>query len=111
MGEWLARREPMPPPALRARLEAELGDALRIDAAQAADLCLAAGARVLTSVLYGGGCDATRESALDLLAADALVTYAFEAAAESPAGLASRATAAMHRIAALGMAPEPGAGA
>ena len=44
---------------------------------------------------------ATRASALDLLAADALATYAFEAAAESPAEPAGarRGGAAAHRAA------------
>jgi len=46
------------------------------------------------------GC-AHRERALDLLAVDALVTYAFEAAAESPSTLAERATSAMLAIARL----------
>jgi len=48
---------------------------------------------------------AGRDRALDLLAVDAMVTYAFEAAAESPDTLSSRATAAMSSIAALA-APE-----
>jgi hypothetical protein len=41
--------------------------------------------------------------------ADALVTYAFEAAAETPATLAGTATAAMERIARLGAAQREGA--
>jgi hypothetical protein len=48
---------------------------------------------------------AGRDRALDLLAVDAMVTYAFEAAAESPETLATRATAAMASVAALA-APE-----
>jgi len=40
-----------------------------------------------------------RGSALDLLAVDALVTYAFEAAAETPAELEQLANDAMTRIA------------
>ena len=43
----------------------------------------------------GGAPSAGRESALDLLTVDALVTYAFEAAAEAPASLEATATAAM----------------
>lgn len=49
---------------------------------------------------------AARDRALDLLAVDALVTYAFEAATESPDSLAARATDAMSMIAALA-APSP----
>jgi uncharacterized membrane protein len=43
----------------------------------------------------------SRESALDLLAADALVTYAFEAATVRPADLERRARDAMARISAV----------
>jgi hypothetical protein len=44
---------------------------------------------------------AGRESALDLLAVDALVTYAFEAAASEPGKLESHATDAMSRFSAI----------
>ncbi|MBA2684452.1 MAG: hypothetical protein H0U66_08200, partial [Gemmatimonadaceae bacterium] len=44
---------------------------------------------------------AGRDRALDLLAVDAMVTYAFEAAAEHPETLSARATAAMAAIAKL----------
>ena len=50
--------------------------------------------------LLRGGC-LTRESALDLLAIDALVTYAFEAAADEPEQLDDRAVRALARISAL----------
>jgi hypothetical protein len=43
----------------------------------------------------------TRQSALDLLAIDALVTYAFETAADEPVSLEERAGRALARIAAL----------
>ena len=43
-----------------------------------------------------------RESALDLLAADALITYALERVAESATSVDAWATGAMRRIAALG---------
>lgn len=41
----------------------------------------------------------SRDSALDLLAVDALVTYAFEAAADQPELLVQRAASAMQRVA------------
>ena len=44
---------------------------------------------------------AGRDRALDLLVVDAMVTYAFEAAADSPNTLSTRAAAAMASIAAL----------
>lgn len=50
--------------------------------------------------LLGDGC-LTRASALDLLAVDALITYAFEAAADDPDQLEERAEGALAMIAAL----------
>jgi hypothetical protein len=43
----------------------------------------------------------SRATALDLLAVDALVTYAFQAGADDPARLEERAARAMARIALL----------
>ena len=63
------------------------------------DALLDAGITAMSAVL-GDGC-LTRNSALDLLAVDALVTYAFEAAAEEPELLETRTKHAMTRIAAL----------
>jgi hypothetical protein len=64
---------------------------------------LAAGEWLLTRLLSG---DCTsRDCALDLLAADALVTYAFELAANDPAGIGERAQQATARLAALASAP------
>jgi len=100
VARWLADRVPAPPAALLQRLEEALsGDAER-DVRDAADVCLAAGERLLAAVLRDE--EASRHCALDLLAADALVTYAFEAASAQPAELAARATRAMGRIASLG---------
>jgi hypothetical protein len=105
--EWLAQRQPAPPAALLAHVEAVLGDAVGESAGTAADVCLRAAERLVTELLRGD-CGA-RESALDLLAADALVTYAFEAAAQTPETLARTATAAMERIASLDAAHREGA--
>ena len=52
--------------------------------------------RTLRSLLRVKATD--RAGALDLLAADALVTYAFEAAADAPEELERRATEAMRRL-------------
>lgn len=100
VGEWLASRTPPPPPALSARMCAALGDSLALPSTQVTEACLAAGERVASELLQNNL--TTRDSALDLLAADALVTYAFEAAADAPDAVAARATDAMRRIAALG---------
>lgn len=99
VAEWLRTREPAPPAALLRRLHEALGPDAQRDAADAADACLAAGEQLLVTVLSDE--EANRACALDLLAADALVTYAFEAASVRH-DLSARAGNAMTRIAALG---------
>ncbi len=99
MGDWLRAREPAPPARLAARVAAAIGGAGGEPASAAAEVCLDACERLLSDVAARP--TSGRESALDLLAADALATYALEAAAESPASLESRATDALRRIAAL----------
>ncbi len=101
---WLAEREPAPPPVLAERLH----DAVRAHddgAGEIPERLLAVAEAMVERVLRDGG--ERRATALDLLAADALVTYAFEAASAEPERLEERATRAMRRIAA--MANEPGA--
>lgn len=105
--DWLAERQPAPPAALLTRIQAVLGDAAGERADRASDVCLRAAERLVAELLRGD-C-VSRESALDLLAADALVTYAFEAAVETPATLAATASAAMERIASLDAAQREGA--
>ena len=100
LAAWLDARRPIPPAALRARIDAALGHDLDADSVDASETLLAAGERLVRSLLVDGA--TSRESAIALLAADALVTYAFEAASERPAELSSRAATAMARIAALG---------
>jgi hypothetical protein len=103
IGEWLAERRPSPPPALRSRIRAMLGESLAHDSADTVEACLGAAERLVATLLAGNS--TTRDSALDLLTADALVTYAFEAAGEAPADLVARASEAMTRIASIGAAP------
>jgi hypothetical protein len=103
LAAWLDARRPIPPEALRARIDAALGADLQAETDDAAETLLTAGERLVRSLLVENA--TTRESAIDLLAADALVTYAFEAASEQPGDLSRRAAAAMARIAALGDAP------
>jgi len=79
---WLRDRVPAPPAGLRQHLEARLTDS----AEPLPDHLARLGGDLLARVASqpAGG----RELALDLLAADAFVTYAFEALAEGdPAGL------------------------
>lgn len=77
---WLDTRRPAPPAALRERLERVADDAPLPLPAHLAELGRALLARVASRPRGG------RELALDLLAADAFVTYAFEAQAEDGIG-------------------------
>ena len=104
LAKWLDARRPAPPAALRARIDSALGTDLHADVQEVGDSLLGAGEQLVRSLLEAEA--TSRDAALDLLAADALVTYAFEAASERPAELSSRAAAAMARIAALSRAPE-----
>jgi hypothetical protein len=96
--DWLADRTP-PPPALRTRIDDALGARANQPASDAASVTVAAAEELLRELLSRS--TAGRESALDLLTVDALVTYAFEAAATDPSSLAARADDAMTRLAAL----------
>lgn len=93
---WRDAVTPPPPAALAAAVESHLAspDDVTPEAyVEAAERLLAA--------LLEQGC-VSRENALDLLVADALVTYAFEAASdETPAAFIRRAHNAMVRIAAF----------
>ena len=77
---WLGTRRPAPPPALRAQIEQAVKNARLPLPAYLADL----GRALLGSVASRP--DGGRELALDLLAADAFITYAFEAQAELDVG-------------------------
>lgn len=104
LAQWLDLRQPVPPPALRARIDSALGPDLRAESGDPCETLLSAGERLVRQLLAGAA--TSRDSALDLLAADALVTYAFEAASERPAELRQRAAAAMARIATLAEASD-----
>lgn len=93
VGEWIAARAPDVPPALQAQVREALGPALQQDVAHAPEACLTAATSVVTELLAAGRTG--REAALPLLAADALVTYAFEAAADDIDRLAVHARSAM----------------
>jgi hypothetical protein len=98
--EWVRERRPSGPSTLHARLDEVLereASALPSDLVEAA---LRAATTLLENVVARPS--AGRECAVDLLTADALTTYAFEAASEAPDQLADRAHAALHHFAALG---------
>lgn len=83
--DWLDSRRPAPPPTLRAHLDRRVPPASSGGGEGALpDHLAAAGRDVLERVLSYPA--AGRDLALDLLAADALVTYAFEAQAEADPG-------------------------
>jgi hypothetical protein len=102
VGEWLASRTPPPPELLRARIVGALGSARGRELAETERVCLDAAERVLAGLFGDGG--GARRHAADLLAADALVTYALEFAADDPERFADRATHAIERFGRL----EPG---
>lgn len=77
---WLDARRPAPPPALRERLQHAVHDAPEDLVGHLARL----GRELLDGV--AGRPAGGRELALDLLAADAFATYAFEARAEEGGG-------------------------
>ena len=63
------------------------------------EVCLDVGQQLLDALLASGS--TSRETALDLLAVDALITYAFQAAADDPSLIEARAARALTSIAAL----------
>lgn len=99
VADWIRARSPAPPPAFMALVIASLGRRANDDAAGATECCLDAAIALLDELLVGEPLQ--RDDASALLAADALVTYAFEAAARAPGRLDDRAAEAMVRLAAL----------
>ena len=77
---WLDTRKPVPPTALRERLDRAIEHQLPAPNSLLPAYLAHLGRELLDAVVArpGGG----RELALDLLAADAFATYAFEAQAE-----------------------------
>ena len=94
---WLRARTPAPPPRLTARIDAALGARRDAPETELPEQCVDAAEALLRDLLARPS--AGRESALDLLAVDALVTYAFEAAADQPDLLEHRANAAARALA------------
>ena len=97
--QWLRTRAPESPTALVTCITELLEDHPEWDSLARADAFVNASEILLRRVLVGNV--AARTSALDLLASDACVTWAFEAAADEPGTIAARAAAAELRIAAL----------
>ncbi len=97
VGLWLATLQPAPPPALAGRLARALSEFAGLPGDRVPEACLDAGEQLLGELLSSGA--TTRSSAVNLLAIDALMTYAFQSAADEPERLEARAARAMIRIA------------
>lgn len=97
---WLATRDPEPPAPLAARIR----DIVReTGTGETPPALLAAAVSTVEGLLRSNA--STRPAALDLLAADALVTYAFELAADAPARLDELAVESMRRLSAVASRP------
>jgi hypothetical protein len=79
--DWIVGRASAVPSELTTQILALLGTDAEKGAERAAELCLSAATRSLDGLLAGGRYG--RDSALYLLAIDALTTYAFEHACEA----------------------------
>ena len=93
VADWLALRAPAPPPALAALIVRSVGDA-ECERAMLPAVLVDRALHLLKSI------GSTRDSADDLLAADALITYAMEAAVESCSEVETIAANAASEIAA-----------
>ena len=94
--DWLATRVPAPPAALAKIISTGVDD-IECDKRSLPDHLVDAAVRILNQL--GDG----RESANDLLAADALITYAIEAAAEEHGDLEKLPMQIAERIAVAGV--------
>jgi hypothetical protein len=108
VGEWLASRELQPPIELSERLTAALGERTTADVADAPSQFLAVALTMTRDML--ASTVAGRTAALDLLTIDALVTYAYEAAAVLPDAGRALALEGMARLSdAVPAEPSPAA--
>lgn len=100
VADWVAARVPPAPDALGHRMLDALGTDASADEAQLPRACLLAAQRTLSGILAAGRFG--RESALDLLAADALATMCYEYASNSgtSASLGALADEGIRRFAA-----------
>jgi hypothetical protein len=93
--DWLRVRQPPAPPALGQRV-AELARLAGPGGAPIPEQCLAVAEGALRALLSEGS--DSRDRALDLLAVDAIVTFAFEAAADEPQRILPLARSAISRL-------------
>ncbi len=100
LAKWIASRTPKAPDRLVERVREVIATHPEWERLPVAEALVSAGESLLAEVLADrdGG---ARDAALDLLAADACITWAFEAAADNPESLVKRAEDAMRRLAAV----------
>ena len=98
--DWLAHREPSPPRVLRERVEA-LALAVPGREGDPAGTLLDAAEAALAGLGRRSADD--RATAVDLLAVDALVTYALELTAENPDDIPRLSERAMSRLSRAGI--------
>lgn len=101
LSDWLASRTPSPPPRLAARLAAAVPASESSDPDDTPRSLIAAAATILQATVDQPGNERNGTAALDLLAVDALVTYAVEAAAEDCEKFAALTDEMILRLAAV----------
>jgi hypothetical protein len=94
VGDWLASRVPSPPPSLAQMLSEIVGDET-CEPASLPNSLITHAVKLLETI----GDD--RDAAIHLLAADALITYAMEAAADDCSTISNTAASALSRISAV----------
>ena len=99
--DWLASRTPSPPPRLAARLVAAVPASESPHSNDIPGSLIAAAAAILEETVDQPGNERNGTAALDLLAADALITYAVEAAAEDCERFAAHTDEMILQLAAL----------
>ncbi len=99
---WIESRSPAPPERLRARLEALVG-ATDVAGREPPEVLVAIGGDVLGTLLREG--QTSRDGALAVLAADALVTYAFEFQTDVPERIDARCSWAMRFLSGIADSP------
>lgn len=97
---WVATREPAAPKALAGCVQTTLAAHPEWEALELPEALVRAAGVLCEAVLRGE--PTSRNGALLLLAADACVTYAFEAAADAPETVVARAQAAQRQLARYG---------
>ena len=99
--DWLASRTPSPPPRLAAKLAAAVPASESSGPTETSRSLVAAAETILRATVDHPGDERNGTAALDLLAVDALVTYAVEAAAEDCEKFAALTDEMILRLAAV----------